>query len=51
MDGGGFGTEDGLFPARALVMVLAGHIQRQTRCLEMIAECAALDHKTKLEAW
>lgn len=50
-DGGGFDSEEGIIQARALAMALAGQWMRQTQCLEMLAKCAAADHKVKLQDW
>lgn len=47
---GGFETEDSIVEARALAMALAGHIQRQTQCLEIVAQ-ANLKEGVKLPDW
>ena len=55
MDEGGFGaafeSETGVVEARALATALAGHVQRQTQCLEIIAACMLADRKKTLPEW
>jgi hypothetical protein len=55
LDEGGFGvalqSETGIVDARAALRNICRMMARQTYCLEVIARCAAVDHKTTLPDW
>lgn len=55
IDEGGFGvalqSETGIVEARATLLTLTRAINRAVVCLEVIARCAAVDHKAELPDW
>lgn len=44
-------SETGINDARATLLALTRAINRGVFCLEVIARCAAVDHKTELPDW
>jgi hypothetical protein len=44
-------SEEGINDARATLLTLARAVNRGVYCLEVIARCAAVDHKTTLPDW